>query len=262
MTIPVHVIDSTFGHVPTGCPNPESGPAVAGFQGILGVGPFAEDCGSGCASEAANGMYFACTASTCTGTTVSLASQVPNPVARLPVDNNGVVVSLPVVPLGGVPSVDGELVLGIDTQGNNASTGATSYPADPSTGLIRTTFDGAVTGSFLDTGSNGLFFSPPTSGVLPACAAPDTAWFCPAQTTSLSATNSGAGGSPSGNVSFSIGNALTLFNSSNAVFQELGGPAPAGSSFDFGLPFFLGQKVFIGIDRRTSGLGQGPFFAY
>lgn len=261
--VPVQVIDSTFGPAPASCPRPETSPSAAGFKGILGVGPFAQDCGTGCVVSTAPGIYFRCSGGTCAGATVPLASQVSNPVVSLPGDNNGVVVDLPAVQAGGQLTVEGSLLLGIDTQANNASTGATAYPGDPSTGDIRTVFDGKPSvGGFLDTGSNGLFFAAPTSGALPTCTG--GSWYCPAQTTALSATNSGFGGSPSGTVSFSIGNANALFGSGNAVFQELGGPMPQGAGFDFGLPFFLGQKVFVGIEGKASaGLGvAGPYYAY
>lgn len=259
--VPIQVLDATFGPPPSACPGPDASPAVAGLNGILGVGPFAEDCGVGCSTIAANGIYFACNGGTCLGTTVPLVSQVVNPVARLPADNNGVIVDLPPVAPGGQLSVEGSLILGIDTQANNASAGATAYPGHPMTGDIRTTLAGtSISTGFLDTGSNGLFFAPPSS--LPPCPGPNQAWFCPAQTTSLSATNSGTSGAPSGPVSFQIGNALSLFATPNNVFSELGGSLPAGAGFDWGLPFFLGQRVYVGIGGRSSNLGTGPYYAY
>jgi Protein of unknown function (DUF3443) len=260
--VPIQVIDSTFGGAPASCPKPETR-AAAGFNGILGVGLFAEDCGAGCASTAANGVYFACTGTSCVGAAVPLTSQVPNPVSRLPVDNNGVMVVLPSVSRGGLASVAGSLILGIDTQANNGSAGATAYPANPQTGELRTSFYGSTGGGFLDTGSNGFFFAPPGSVSLPACAAPNSAWYCPSVTTSLIATNSGTSGSPSGPVTFSVGNAMSLFATSGGAFAELAGSLPPGSGVDFGLPFFFGQPVFIGIEgTRSSRLGLGPYFAY
>jgi Protein of unknown function (DUF3443) len=261
--VPIQVIDATFGTAPASCPKPETGAAAAGFNGILGVGLFAEDCGSGCAASAASGVYFSCVGASCAGAAVPIASQVTNPVARLPVDNNGVIVVLPSVSLGGRASVAGSLILGIDTQANNGSTGATAYPADPRTGEFQTSFGGSTGGGFLDTGSNGFFFAAPPSVSLAACAKPNDAWYCPSTTTSLAATNSGTSGSPSGPVTFSVGNAMNLFASGNGVFSELAGSLPQGSGFDFGLPFFFGQRVFVGIEgTKASKLGRGPYFAY
>jgi hypothetical protein len=156
--VPIQVIDATFGTRSTGCQNADASPAVAGFNGILGVGLFPQDCGSLCVSSINNNIYSVCTGASCTASTVPLTSQVQNPVALLPVDNNGVLVQLPAVPLGGVPSVNGSLVLGIGTQSNNTPSAVTAYPAN-SLAEFDTTFNGVTyTNSFIDSGSNGLFF--------------------------------------------------------------------------------------------------------
>ncbi|HEY6839431.1 MAG TPA: DUF3443 family protein, partial [Geobacteraceae bacterium] len=97
------------------------------------------------------------------------------------------------------------------------------------------------------------------ASILPVCAAPNMAWFCPAATTALTATTTGSGGSPAATIPFQIGNAVALFGTGNNVFAELGGPGPA---FDWGLPFFLGRHVFVGIAGKVSGLGTGPYWAY
>jgi hypothetical protein len=252
VTVPIHVIDADFGVVPDECGIPEAGPDDAGFNGILGVGLFAEDCGSGCVSATGNGMYYTCSGSDCSGAAVALADQVQNPVAHLPQDNNGVLVQLPVVPLGGVPSVDGQLVLGIGTRDNNTPTTEVAYPADPY-GEFITVFNGAPLDSFIDSGSNGLFFT----SALSIC---HTWWYCPPATTPLSARTEGFSGTPVGVVSFRIGNATTLFSSPNNVFVELGG---TGSGFDWGLPFFYGRNVFVGIEGMSSPLGiSGRYWAY
>ncbi|GFE56828.1 DUF3443 family protein [Geobacter sp. AOG1] len=266
--VPVHVFNAAFGAVPPSCGIPEASPAAAGYNGILGVGLFTQDCGSGCVTSPLNGIYYSCSGTNCTGTTAPLTSQVQNPVALLPQDNNGVLVQLPGIPAGGAPSVAGSLVLGIGTQANNTPSGVTAYPVNPLTGDFATVFGGTTFTSFIDSGSNGLFFSVPAAlaGQLPVCASPNTSWFCPPSTVSFTATNSGYLGSPSGPVSFQIGNSTTLFSSSNILssgnnaFAELGGPAP--SEFDWGLPFFYGRSVFTGIEGKTSSLGSGPYWAY
>lgn len=257
--LPVQIVDAAFGTPPTACNNADQSPSAAGFNGILGVGLFAEDCGATCANSANNGMYYACSGAGCSGAAVSLANQVQNPVALLPQDNNGVIVQLPGVPPGGSGAVNGYLVLGIDTQANNASSGVTKYAANQY-GEFTTTLGGTTSGSFIDSGSNGLFFTSPSATLLPNCSSPDAAWFCPGSETALSATNSGAAGSGSGTVAFQVGNFFTLVNSGNSAFADLGGDSFGG--FDWGLPFYFGRNVFAGIQGKRSSLGSGPYWAY
>jgi hypothetical protein len=260
--VPIQVIDYTFGAVPSQCQEPDQSPSASGFNGILGVGLFTQDCGPGCATSANNGVYYSCSGSNCTGTTVALSNQLQNPVALLPVDNNGVIVQLPSVPSGGSPSVTGSLVLGIGTQSNNVPSGVTAYAADQYGDFI-TTFNGtSYSSSFIDSGSNGLFFPPPATQ-LPDCTDYQK-WFCPSPSAvSLFATNAGYSGSPSGAVSFQIGNFDSLINSSNNVFDDIGGPFEGSPpEFDWGLPFFFGRNVYVGLEGRTSSLGTGLYWAY
>jgi hypothetical protein len=242
VTVPIQIIDSSFGNVPSSCGTPDTSPSITGYNGILGIGLFTEDCGSDCTSVANNGMYYSCSGSNCSATTVPLSEQVKNPVSLLPLDNNGVIVQLPSVPLGGLPSVNGNLILGIGTRSNNIPSGVTMYPADPTHGEFITVFNGKTySDSFIDSGSNGLFLNASSMSALKPCSSQTgTDWYCPSPTLSLSATTKGYTGSPSGTVSFLIGNADTLLGSSNKVFIELGGP---DTSFDWGLPFFLGRRV-------------------
>jgi hypothetical protein len=256
--IPIQVIDASFATRPSSCANAAADPLSAGFTGILGVGTFNEDCGAGCVGSTANGIYFQCTGSSCRGAAVSLADQVQNPVAHLPNDNNGVVVQLPAVPLGGVPSASGTLVLGIGTQSNNGTVPSTVLPTDLN-GDFLTTFQGANVTGFLDTGSNGLFF-PNINSALPICFSPDAEWYCPPVTRALLATTVGAFASSGPTASFNVGNFTSLMNSPNNVFSELAGPSAV--SFDWGLPFFMGRNVFLGLEGK-SGLGStGPYVAY
>ncbi len=263
--VPIHVIDSTFfeGARPAPCANADQSPAMGGFNGILGVGFFPEDCGSVCENiptplRRFNPFYYSCSNGVCSNLELSvpLASQVQNPVARLPVNNNGVIVRLPDVPQGGACSADGFLVLGIGTQANNMPSEVTTYPAD-SRGQFITIFNGRAFASLLDTGSNGIFF--PGSDVLPTCAS-TPAWFCPGSFTSFSATNIGASGSPSSPVGFEIGNLEELALSQGKVFDNIGGNRIG--QFIWGLPFYLGRTVYLGIQGKPSALGAGPYWAY
>jgi len=257
--VPIQVIDSTFGTASVGCRDADQSPVDAGFSGILGVGLFAQDCGQTCLNSAGNRMYYVCSGSNCQGTAVPLSSQVQNPVALLPQDNNGVIVQLPSVPLGGAPSVNGYLVLGIGTRSNNVPSAVKTYSADQN-GEFSTKFNGISYNSYIDIGSNGLFFPSPSSTLLPNCASPNSNWFCPSFTRSLSATNTGASGSPSGLVSFHIGNFNSLITSPKNVFAEIGGDGTG--EFDWGLPFYFGRNVYMGLDGRESSLGSGTYWAY
>ena len=142
---------------PTSCSN--QGPvddtlASLGANGIIGVGTFIQDCGPGCAPGTTNnpGFYYTCSSS-CTVTTLALASQVSNPVAAFAKDNNGVIVELPSAS-GPQASLSGSLIFGIGTQSNNGLGGATVYNVDPNTGNFTTVFKGTAysDAAFLDTG--------------------------------------------------------------------------------------------------------------
>jgi hypothetical protein len=269
--VPIQVIDATFGTIPDSCNypyyTPDTTPVEAGYHGLLGVGIFNPDCGSGCVDPDTNYMYYTCNGTTCTLTAAPLSNQVPNPVALLPEDNNGVIVQLPDVPSGGSISVNGQLLLGIGTHSNKTpSAGVTAYaaddnPADEGYGEFLTTFMGYLLYSFLDTGSNGLLF-PGCLTSLPDCGSYNSGWFCPSSLVGLSATNEGASGSPKGAVSFQIDNCNSLFSSSNYVFSDIGGDIGCYEEFDWGIPFHLGKNVYVGIENMSSALGTGPYWAY
>lgn len=261
VTVPIQRVDAGFSTAPGNCSGAQADPATAGFDGILGVGPFPEDCGEGC-NQDGNRKYFSCTGSTCTSLATPVRDQVTNPVAALPVDNNGVVVSLPSVPASGVRSVSGQLILGIGTRTNNQPSGATAFPLDD-TGQLRTTIGGrAGLPSFFDTGSNGIFFGESPDPALTECTDPGlTSWFCPASPVTLTATNAGFSGTPTGTVQFQIASIASL-PASVAVSSAVGGIA-RGAGVDYGLPFHFGKNVFLVIWGRSAGpLGDGPAVAY
>jgi hypothetical protein len=260
--VPIQVIDYSFGTIPGACSNADKTPFDAALNGILGLAPFVQDCGSFCArsANADNGLYYGCNGTSCTGTAVAVSDQVQNPVAFLPDDNNGFLVQLPSVAPSGASSVNGSLILGIGTQSNNSPTGVATYLIDPSSGNTTTTFDGSTYDGILDTGSSGLFF-PPGASALPSCPAPKDQWFCPTSAMNLSALNTGALSSTSGTVSFTIANFDDFSSSSNNVSATIGGPMTT-TYFDWGLPFHFGRTVYIGIEGTSSSLGQGPYWAY
>ena len=261
-SVPIQLLgDSTFASVPDACNSGGTADDTVdalGANGILGVGVFRQDCGPGCVSSGSPGVYFSCPSSGCVTTTAPLASQLQNPVWMFPQDNNGFHITLPTIGATGAVSVSGSLIFGIGTQSNNGLGGAQVYTTD-NTGSYSVTFNGTVySNSFVDSGSNGIFFLDAQTLGIPECQV-NTGFYCPTTTQTYSAITKGANGA-AGTVVFTIANANTLFQSGNSAFDNLGGSN--GASFDFGLPFFFGRTVFFGIEGQSTPGGVGPYWAY
>ena len=270
-SVPIQIVGPTnFAAAPSSCTaggTPAQTVADLGSNGILGVGLFRQDCGSACAAASPPAIYFTCPASGCAVAPVAVNAQLQNPVWMFPQDNNGLSIILPQVGAAGSVSLAGSMIFGISTQSDNALGGAQAEGADPE-GNFTTTFNGKVySGSFIDSGSSGYFFLDSSTTALPNCAANSDAngFYCPASPVAFTAINSGPNPKGTGipvsiNVAFSIANALPLIDSPSVVFNNLGGPNPG--SFDWGVPFFLGRTVFVGIEGQSSPAGTGPYWAY
>jgi hypothetical protein len=274
-SLPIALIADTgsgFPDPPSGCANggiPANSLDTLSANGILGLAFYVEDCGSACApgTRSNPGLYYACSGSSCQVTTVALANQVQNPVAAFASDNNGVVLSLPALPEAGLPSTTGTLVFGIGSQSDNALGSAIVQTADAH-GSLTTQFEGVSYGwSFIDSGSNGLYFLDSKTTGFPECGS-FQGLYCPQATQNLSATNVGAN-SRSRTVTFRVANAENL-PEPNWIFDDLAGPSSPGAPsaglpslyFDWGLPFFFGRTVYIAIEGRSTPGGVGPFWAY
>ena len=278
---PIQVLSDTDFTAPTACSNgfpPANTVANLGANGILGVGPATQDCGTYCEQvQTANfNPYNECSSSTtCQPVAETLSQQVINPVALFRSDNNGVIIELPAVS-GSAATLSGSLVFGIGTQSNNALGSATIFGIDPSSLSFTTSYQGTpYHGSFIDSGSNGYFVL--DSGIVPSLPdCPNTptdsvaaGFYCPTSTQTFAAINQGTNGA-SGTVNFGIANAETLFTSTtDTVFSELGGPSILGSGsttvqpyFDWGLPFFYGHNVYTAIESASTPGGNGPYWAY
>ncbi len=234
------------------------GPDITGLvdaQAILGVGLGRLDCGVACALGPQPQIYFACAPGGCTATRLDPASQVAHPVAALGRHNNGVVLVLPQVPAAGTPVTAGALVLGIGTGANN-QLGAARVLDVNARGLFTTTYKGRRLPSFMDSGSNALYFPDdeltPCSGV---------GFYCPPLTAGLRATLS----SPRGvvrDVDF-WADAMWWLRG-DAVAAHLAGTtghSPSGM-FNWGLPFFFGRAVHVAVEGGQTPAGPGPFLAF
>jgi hypothetical protein len=255
-SLPIQLMGDAPGGVgtaPTACSSVGSNLGTLkslGANGILGVGLLRQDCGAACVNSAISATYYSCNSAGggCTASRMPLASQVSNPVASFAVNNNGVLLRLPAVPAGGTPTLTGDLVFGINTGANNTIAGETTYRAN-SVGNFTTIYKGqTLSASFIDSGSNGIFFN---DSSLTACTT-STGFYCPASPLALSATTVSADGTASRVIDFTIENVETYSSSIHAA--NIGGPSGsvrsgAGNAFDWGLPFFFGRRVFVGMEN-------------
>jgi hypothetical protein len=265
-SLPINVVsDPSFASVPSDC---SSGGAnigtVAGLgaNGILGVGLFKEDCGSACAASAVAGTYYACSGGACSATSLPLAQQVQNPVPAFAHDNNGVLLVMPAIGNSGASSPTGTMYFGIGTQGNNAIASETVYSAN-NRGDFTTNYNGKnLTSSYLDSGSNGYYFD--DTGIR-TCSV-STGFYCPSSPLTLSAVNTSSDGRTSGNVVFTLVAVDSLSGSVTAA--NIGGTIGtfssgfSSNSFDWGLPFFFGRRIFVAIEGSSTPNGTGPYWAY
>jgi hypothetical protein len=261
-SVPIQVIAATPAFaVPSSCLTLGNGgnlntTTALGANGIIGLGNFPQDCGGACTSASSSlpPMYYVCPSNVCTIPAVALNNQVANPVALFPADNNGVLISMPKVPAGGAATASGSLIFGVGTQTDNALGSAQIYATD-AYGDIQSTYLGVAYPAFFDTGSTGIYFLDFATLGIPDCA-DIPGLYCPASPVNYTVTNTdGNGNGTTGSATFTIANADTQFsNASFAAFSELGGDSGSGGStddVDFGMPFFFGHNVFIGIAGTT-----------
>ncbi|MGB6553561.1 MAG: DUF3443 family protein, partial [Candidatus Binataceae bacterium] len=261
ITIPIQVMNDNdaFTSAPRDCTQGTeliASPEDAGFNGLFGIGAYSND--------AIFTEYFDCSGSDCSLLDAAPnADIVPNPVAAFPVDNNGVVVSLPSISNSGEAITNGTLYFGIGTETDNQPGSVKTFQANSDTESenflnINTVFGGATAGGFFDTGSNGYFFNDES---IKECT-DGSGFYCPTSTLSKSATNQSVGSSVSGVVDFNVADANKLFDTDDAAFNDLGGSYDGGTTydgFDWGLPFFFGRSVYIGMAGTSSSLGDGPY---
>jgi hypothetical protein len=240
--------------------------ASIGARGILGIGLFKEDCGAACAAAAVPKFYYACApGGACVNVPLAAANQVRNPVPLLPSDNNGVLFDLPAVGSQPAVSTTGKMVFGIGTRTNNSLDAAKIFRTD-SQGYVTTILGGKVmTQSFLDTGSNGLYFdNSAATGItgLNTCSGTGGAlsFYCPAGSLNLNATITSS--SATAVVPFLVDNAANSFTGTPSVLPGLAGTFGNTSTFDWGLPFFYGRKVFFAVEGMASPGGTGPYYAF
>jgi hypothetical protein len=263
-SLPMQVIgDPRFPNVPADCSGmggqEQDTVADFGANGLLGVGPFTQDQPAA-AAMVIPGTYYACppAGGACTGSMAPLSAQVVNPVALFPKDNNGVIIALPSVPAGGAQTVSGTLTFGIDTESNNASGSQTVLTVNEEEELTMTYNGVALPQSFIDSGSNGIFFN---DGNIAQCNMLAN-FYCPGNILSLTVSITGQNGIMANNLPFNVGNAQTI-PLNLAAFPPLAGTNPISpQSFDWGLAFFYNRRVAVAIEGNTTTVGSGPYIAF
>jgi hypothetical protein len=264
-SVPVQVIgDSRFTTVPSTCSSTggtqEDTVALFGANGILGIGPFELDCGD--CDTVLRGVYYACGTS-CAETLVPTALQVPNPVTRFAADNNGSIIDLPTVASAGAVTLSGSLIFGIDTQSDNQSGTQTVLTVDGNADLLMTFNGQTLAKSFIDSGSNGIFFA---DSSIANCTTTDTSFYCPGNTLTLGLSIQGTNGVMVNNLTFGVGNAQTMLNTHPTfnVFPQLAGSLPTtlAGTFDYGLAFFYGKRLAVVVEGNKTSVGTGPYIAF
>jgi hypothetical protein len=244
-SVPIQLIDDTYSNYASHCSNGEvdHSPTDAFYNGILGIGLFVQDCGANCVNNTNNGLYYVCTGTACTASRATLAKQVSNPIAYLPVNNNGTILSIPDVSSVGASNASGNLILGIGTQPNNQPD-------------IYATYKGRTTRSLLDSGTNAYAFYDNT---IPNCSS--SSYYCPTSLLQLTSVQSGTN-SVSAQANFYVESPSNL-SGSNYVFNNVAFEVSSGQNFFiYGLPFYLGKSIFTGLDGKTSPLGSNLYWAY
>ncbi len=240
--------------------------ASIGANGLLGVGVFAQDCGAACVGASPPlPVYYGCSsAGTCTAENIALAAQVANPVAMFAADNNGIIVKLPnLINANGDASLSGQLLFGIATQSDNGLpvSGLTVLGTDAN-GYFTATYNGGTTSlpALIDTGSDAYAFDDPNMAV---CASgPYVGYYCPAVAPqTVFAVNMGVGTlSATNTVNFAVADPNSFVANAAALANLARGRGSI--RFTWGLPFFYGRAVYVGLEQRTAGTYTGPYFAY
>jgi hypothetical protein len=266
MSMPVQSIgDSRYSTIPSNCSStggtPEQTVTAFGANGILGIGPFEIDQPA-CATSAIAACYYACTTATsCTSSAVPAAMLVANPVTRFATDNNGTIIVLPSVPAPAL-TVSGSLIFGIDTQANNQSGTQTVLTVDDQNQLAMTYNAQTLANSFIDSGSNAIFFTDPS---LVKCTTTLTDFYCPSSTLTLGPLSiQGMNGTMVNNLTFDVGNAQAMLQAhpNFNAFPQLAGSNPNTGSFDYGLAFFYGKRVAVAVELKVTTVGTGPYIAF
>lgn len=257
--LPLQVIADGPSAQPQSCPRSQVQPTS---NGTLGVGPHLTDCQGACAQVATAPGVFAKLQDgwVPVAGTIAPAYRVPNPIARLPGHDNGLVIDLSTPQGDDAGNVTGTLMLGVGTAANNGLDASPIVTID-ARGYFTTLYGGtAYPESYLDSGTMTYVLD---DDRLPRCERAPWA-FCARPSRTLAATMVGADGRHIA-VPFAVGD----YDAARAAHVgAVDDAAIAGDrvskTFVWGAPFFLGRRVAIVMDgKRVPGASDvGPFFSF
>ena len=251
----IQIINAHFLDRPRNCLNSDVSPKEVGLNGILGVGLFREDCGFGCAEIGSNLIYYGCNHEHCKPLSVSNELQLQNPISLFMKNNNGMILDLANVTRS---HREGSLIFGIGTSPNNKPGGRVPLFADPSGNFTTQVGQESYSRSLFDSGSNAIYF-PKREGI-DLCSNQALGFFCPSHPRMLWATLISPINQKKRRVSFRVSKAEQFPPSDEENFDSISGVYSDG--FIWGIPFFIGRRVYFGIDQRPSPLGVGPWVTF
>ncbi len=200
---------------------------------------------------------FTCDGSSCNiATSLDPTLLIENPVTFLANgDDNGVILTLPAIPASGAASAQGALTFGLDSRSDNQTAGFHAFGTDAYGNLSMSAQGQTYTQTAIDSGSSFLYlpFNMPYDS--------STQYYTPSTLQIVPITLSNEPGtSPDVSVSSSleVGNIISLVDTGNDAFDDIGQYAPSSSTATLSLPYFFGRSVAYGMPGTTSGLGPGP----
>jgi len=266
-SVPFHLIGSSgVPTAPSQCSS--TGPiqdtvADFGSNGTIGVSPAALD---------GEPLYYTCSATACTKASLPSASQVPNPVGRLPTDNNGVILQVNALSSGNAQtSGSGSLILGIGTESNNklaTSTKIDYVNADYGMNSIKLQVGSNKAKSFassyydaFDSGTNFLTF-PSLTGL----STDSSGNFNPKSATSVAMSVTDAKSTTSTGYAFTVATYSNATVNKDAALSQIGDNDGGGNDIVLiGFPYFYGKTLYFAMDgaKVSSASGTstltGPF---
>jgi hypothetical protein len=263
-SLKVHILDDSFASKPAECASygPDmlaNGAKSFGGNGYIGIDVLRRDCLGGCTTTS-NTLYYDCAGTQCSPVGMPATHQMQNPISAFAADNNGVTLTFPALAAGGAQNVSGTMTFGIDTQANNASTGATKLAINGSASVNASYGDRSMQ-AILDTGSGAYYFPDSTIALCPSSFS-SQAYYCPAQQLTRSATLASKSGNAQA-ISFDILNASTELANNLPAHAGIGVNVDlfGAGVLDLGMPFFYGRTVTFGIQSDDS-LKNGDASAY